>query len=160
MAVRGFIFLFIFCWLGCHPVKYTYRPAEKKTASGAGQILFITFRIETDTLGKNNITEVNRYLTSGSFKERDESFSNPWSIVVNQIADDSTILKSSRIEHPLHKYRESFSNQQELSWRKITAIKADFFIRIMVMPSTTGIQLDEIQENTKVKSTSFRIVRS
>ena len=148
------LILFILITASCSTTKPlpTNLPEQKKEDA---TIVFVVFKIVNDSLLHERKIELVKKIESPGKIKLDNDVAHPCANYLDvNFYDDTDLVKSIRIEHPLYKRVEFTKEDNSLTSAMTRLPQAEFFLRVQLLPSHNyTVKISEVlakQEATQI----------
>jgi hypothetical protein len=135
-----------------------YMPNESvdKKRSDETQILFLVFKIQSEKSQNSRIIFVEGTVSSGKIKSH-QIIKTLSSYLIVTLINDSTLLDSIQVEHPLYREAEYLNVNGALSRKSIIAENAEFFARFKNQTAAKKVRVEEFVVGKKLQQIEFQI---
>lgn len=131
--------------LSCRPGKPSDNPTE--TATAPDEIVFLTFKIEKDSLAKQSkLTLMNKTKGVGKLKTVSENAGVPNFLTV-ELFQRGNLSKSFTIAHPLYKHLEYADEHHHFAVKDVEVAEEEFFFRLQTKGNGYSIRISETLKN-------------
>ncbi|MFT3793997.1 hypothetical protein [Flavobacterium sp.] len=142
-AMRLLLLLLPLLILSCSPGKPTDSRADQTAAVATDEIVFLTFKIEKDSLShQNKITLLHQTKAAGKLKAFAENAGTPQFLTV-ELFQGEQLSKSFTIAHPLYKHLEYLDANQHFAVKEAQVDQEEFFFRIQTKGNGYRVRISE-----------------
>jgi hypothetical protein len=147
------VLLFSFCGAS----KISADKTEVASKSAVDEIIFVVFKMRKDS-NKNTIEIISTTKATGKMKTDLERPIDPENHLTLEIIENNQLVKTIRVEHPLHKAVEYLNENNQYVSKQVTADEGEFFIRIQKKAGATKVRvLETLKGNTKNELQTFKL---
>lgn len=129
---------------------------EKIPMISEPQIVFLNYNLIKNSASQPSIELINKIITKGKIKKNKSSISNPENgdLEIIELNKEEKPIAKIFVATPLVKTVEYTNNKGQLTKKKIDLEMAQLSIRMQLNPSTTSIEIRQI-DNTSTSNTTL-----
>lgn len=147
--MRYLVLLFTVFLFSCAPGKPTDDQPETATASAPDEILFLTFKIEKDSLAQQNkLTLMHKTKGVGKLKAQPEHAGTPNFLTV-EVFQRGQLVKTFTLAHPLYKHVEYVNEHNHFAVKDAVVDQEEFFFRLQTKGNGYSVRISETLKSEK-----------
>lgn len=114
------------------------------------EIVFLTFRIDKDSVSKTNkLTLTNKTKSAGKFKKTVEDKPHHANFLTLEVFTKGKPSQTIVIEHPLFKHLEYTDKDNKYAFKDAEVDTEEFFVRIQTNGSDNSVLISETLQNSQ-----------